>query len=172
MSPNPTGRLRTTATGRDLVLIRTFRAPIDDVWDSVTQPERVGRWFGTWSAEVVVGVPFEFTMTAEEGNPVCAMTVTTCTPPRHLAASTVDDYGTWNLEVNLTEANGVTTLEFIHHLPPDAPLGDVGPGWEYYLDRLVASREGGAMPDFDDYYPSMQDYFNAQGGAEEHAPPA
>ena len=31
MSPTPTGRL----FGHDLVLIRTFRAPIDDVWDAL-----------------------------------------------------------------------------------------------------------------------------------------
>ena len=33
----PTGRLFPTADGNDLVLSRTFRAPIEDVWASVTE---------------------------------------------------------------------------------------------------------------------------------------
>ena len=48
MTPKPTGRL----SGDDLVLTRTFRAPIDDVWTSVTSSESTARWFGgtCWSA--------------------------------------------------------------------------------------------------------------------------
>ena len=39
MSPTPTGRL----FGNDLVLTRTFRAPVSDVWASLTDPERTVR---------------------------------------------------------------------------------------------------------------------------------
>ena len=45
MNPKPIGRLR----GDDLVLTRTFRAPIDDVWTSVTSSESTARWFGPWT---------------------------------------------------------------------------------------------------------------------------
>jgi len=41
-------------------------------------------------------------------------------------------------------------------------VGEVGPGWEYYLDALVASRDGQPAPDFDDYYPAMKEHFEAQ----------
>ncbi len=44
MNPKPTGRLR----GNDLVLSRTFRAPIGDVWTSLTSSESTARWFGPW----------------------------------------------------------------------------------------------------------------------------
>lgn len=37
--------------------------------------------------------------------------------------------------------------------------GDVGPGWEYYLDMLVAAREGEALPSFDDYYPAQRAHY-------------
>jgi hypothetical protein len=43
----------------------------------------------------------------------------------------------------------------------------VGPGWEYYLDRLVAAETGGdvAAIDFDrDYYPAMQEHYREQAG--------
>ena len=161
MAPTPTGQLQATEAGRDLVLVREFHAPIDDVWASVTSVERVGLWFGTWAGDPSVGDTVEFTMTAEDGNATSAMTITACTPPTHVAISNTAEQGTWHLEARLHEADGVTTLEFVHHLPPDAPLGEIGAGWEYYLDRLVASRTGAPMPDFDDYYPSMQAYFES-----------
>ncbi|MET0626900.1 MAG: SRPBCC family protein [Acidimicrobiia bacterium] len=159
MAPTPTAELHATDAGRDLVLVREFRAPIDDVWKSLTTPEGVGPWFGTWSGTPTVGDTVEFTMTAEEGDATSAMTITACTPPEHVAITNADEYGAWHLEARLREADGITTLEFVHHLTPDAPIGEVGAGWEYYLDRLVASRTGAPMPDFDDYYPSMQSYF-------------
>jgi hypothetical protein len=56
-------------------------------------------------------------------------------------------------------AGGVTTLRFVQHLEPGAEVGAVGPGWEYYLDMLVASRSGGPLPDFGDYYPSQAAYY-------------
>lgn len=42
---------------------------------------------------------------------------------------------------------------------PDFLRSHVGPGWEYYLDMLVAARDGAPKPDFDDYYPTMKSYF-------------
>jgi hypothetical protein len=41
----------------------------------------------------------------------------------------------------------------------------MGPGWEYYLDRLVAAETGGdpAAVDFErDYYPAMEEHYRAQ----------
>jgi hypothetical protein len=38
-------------------------------------------------------------------------------------------------------------------------VGEIGPGWEYYLDNLVASRGDGPLPTFDTYYPAQKAYF-------------
>lgn len=53
---------------------------------------------------------------------------------------------TWQHTLELTEAGGVTTLTFTQ-VVPDGPVGadvaaSVGPGWDYYLDRLVTAFEG------------------------------
>ncbi|GGT95339.1 hypothetical protein GCM10010177_62980 [Actinomadura citrea] len=40
--------------------------------------------------------------------------------------------------------------------------GEIGPGWEYYLDMLVAARDGSPEPDFDAYFPAMKPYFIEQ----------
>ena len=50
-------------------------------------------------------------------------------------------------------------LTLVQHLDEGADLGSIGPGWEYYLDMLVASRAGDDLPDFGDYYPAQKEYY-------------
>ena len=158
MSPTPTGRL----VGNDLVLTRTFRAPVDDVWASLTDPERTARWFGPWQGDAAPGGAIKVQMVHEEGQPWMDMTIDACDPPRRLALSSVTEHGNWYLDMVLAESAGVTELRFTQRLADTAGVGEVGPGWEYYLDALTAARDGDPMPSFDDYYPSMKDHFEAQ----------
>lgn len=159
MSPKPTGTVFATATGSVLTLARSFDAPAEDVWASVTEPDRLGRWFGSWTGDAGPGQTVTLTMSAEEGAPTAQVLIVDCVPTRHLAVQMVDASGTWDLELHLAEAGGRTTLELTHHLAADAAVGEVGPGWEYYLDRLVASRNGDPMPDFDSYYPALKRHY-------------
>jgi uncharacterized protein YndB with AHSA1/START domain len=161
MTPKPDGSLTRTEDGTDLVLVRTFRAPIADVWDSLTESERTSRWFGPWSGRPGAGETVTVTMTAEEGSPESQMKIEACEPPHHLAMSSVDDYGTWHLEAHLTERDGVTELRFVQHLTDPSMVGEMGPGWEFYLDRFAAALADGPMPDFGDYYPGMKGYYEA-----------
>lgn len=166
MKPQPTGRVVKGETGAyDLILTRTFPAPIADVWASITEPDRTARWFGTWRGTPGPGRTVEFQMGFEEGTPWGNLTIETCEPPRLLAVSAVDDEGAWHLELRLTEGSGVTTLEFVQHLTDPSVTTHSGPGWEYYLDMLVASRTGQPLPDFDDYYPAQAEYFAEQARA-------
>ncbi|GAA2854263.1 hypothetical protein Acy02nite_49400 [Actinoplanes cyaneus] len=158
MSPTPTGRL----FGNDLVLTRTFRAPIDDVWASLTEPGRTARWFGPWEGDAGPGRTIKVQMVLEEGKPWFDLTVDACEPPSRLAVSAGEDDGRWQVEMVLTETVGVTELRFTQQLTGTDGVGEVGPGWEFYLDALVASRDGTALPSFDDYYPSMKEHFEAQ----------
>lgn len=148
----PTGHLR----GNDLVLTRTFNAPIHDVWESVTTAERTARWYGTWEGDARPGGSIRIKM--NESDNWSDATINACVAPRHLEITTTGPYGS-HLEVTLREANGVTELQFTHHLEDPGGVGDYGPGWEFYLDSLVASRDGSQLPVFEDYYPSQKQYF-------------
>lgn len=161
MTPTPTGRLFRTDNGSDLVITRTFRALADDVWASVTEPERTARWFGPWEGEAGPGRTVKVQMAFEEQEPWIEVRIDACDPPRRLALSMVDEAGTWRMELLLSEVDGVTELRLVHHLSTEEGIGEVGPGWEYYLDMLIASRTGAALPTFDDYYPSQKAYFEA-----------
>ncbi|MFV2017299.1 SRPBCC family protein [Micromonospora sp. LOL_023] len=158
MSPMPTGRL----VGTDLALIRTFRASVADVWASITDPARTAGWFGPWHGDAAPGSTIKVQMAYEEGQPWMDCTIDRCEPPYRLAISALDEHGGWHLEMTLVESAGVTELRFTQHLNGTDGVGEVGPGWEYYLDALVASRAGEPAPNFGDYYPAMKEYFEAQ----------
>jgi uncharacterized protein YndB with AHSA1/START domain len=160
MSPPPTGKLIPTDAGRDLVLTRTLRAGIEDVWASITESERTARWFASWSGEAGPGKTIRYKMSFEgEDAPEADMRIDACEPPHHLAVSTVDEHGSWHLEARLAEADGETVLTLTHHLDDGVDVGSTGPGGEYYLDNLVSSRDGTPLPDFNDYFPAQQAYY-------------
>jgi len=166
MSSTPTGRRETRDFGEVVVLERTFRAPVEDVWASVTEPERLERWVGTWSGDPASGeVVFRMTAEGEEA-PEESLIIQECRPPRLLRAQvrvTGDTTQLWHWEVALAEQDGVTTLTFAQSTAGDISVADVGPGWEYYLDRLVADRDGADVATVDwsrDYYPAMCGYYS------------
>lgn len=155
-APTPTGRL----VGNDLHLTRTFRAPIDDVWKSVTDSESTARWFGPWRwvDKAGPGNLIAYTMIQEENAPESRALVERCEAPRHLAVTTQGGFSV-SYELTLAESGGVTTMTFVHHLADRAMAGDFGPGWEFYLDLLVHVRDGLPFRKFDEYYPSQKQYY-------------
>lgn len=161
MTPEPTGQLVPTPTGYDLILTRTYRAPLGDVWASVTEPERTARWFGPWRGDAAPGRTVEVQLVFEESAPWYPMRIDACEPPHRLAVSTDDTAGAWSLELRLAETDGTTELLLVHHLTSTEQLGEIGPGWEYYLDLLTAARTDGPRRDFDEYYPAQKAYFES-----------
>jgi uncharacterized protein YndB with AHSA1/START domain len=159
--PPPTGRIVRSSGAVDLVLERRFRAPLDDVWESLTAPDSTARWYGRWEGTPGAGNAIRVQMAFEQGEPWTEMTITACEPPRHFALHAKNDYGEWNLELALTHAAGTTTLTFTQRRLDPAAAGEIGPGWEFYLDNLVAARTGEPRPVFDDYYPSQRDHYRA-----------
>jgi len=155
MTSQPTGRLR----GNDLVLSRRFRASIEDVWTSITEPSSTARWFGRWEGEPGVGNEIRIQMGFEDGQPWLTKTIEACEPPRRLVLTAVNSSMTSRLELGLKATDDGCELEFVHHAIDRARVGEVGPGWEYYLDALVASRGDGPRPTFDTYYPAQKAYF-------------
>ena len=75
--------------------------------------------------------------------------------------TTKDAMGAWRLEARLTETDGTTVLDFAQHLDATEAVPDAGPGWEYYLDKLVAAHQGDPDPVWDDYYPAMKPYYES-----------
>ena len=123
---------------RAVVAERTYDTTVDDMWDAITNPERIPRWFLPVSGELKLGGRYQL-----EGN--AGGEVTTCEPPTHLAVTW--EFGeavTW-LDVRLSEApEGGTRLRLEHVAPVDdlghwdqfGP-GAVGIGWDLGLLGLA-----------------------------------
>lgn len=160
-TPVPTGRIAKGPLGREIQLTRKFRSPIDAVWAAMTESERLERWIGRWEGDPRTG-RVDFFMTAEsEDPPAEEYRIEVCEPPHRFAGTTAVGEDQWHLRFELSEYAGVTTLLFAQKIVAD--LGDVGPGWEYYLDRLNATLADGdvAAVRWDAYYPAMRSYYSA-----------
>lgn len=162
---SPRGDVVSDGDGARVVFHRRYPDPIEDVWSAVTEPARLERWIGTWTGTARVGGTIDFRITAEGDEAgVEPVTIVACEPPRHLVLEwTLPEQPLWRVEVQLVEDDGGTALTFVHHLSDAAGFADIGPGWQYYLDRLGASLVGGAMPEFDPYL-ELRDHYTPRPG--------
>jgi len=127
-----------------VLLRRGYDAPIDDVWEAVTQPDRIKRWLMPISGELHVGGSFQL-----EGN--AGGEILTCEPPRLLKVT----FGapTSIVEVRLTpDGDGDTVLELEHTVPIEIAQSGagalyVGPGWDGALLGLGLFLRGEAVGD-------------------------
>ncbi|MEU3601788.1 SRPBCC family protein [Streptomyces sp. NPDC006798] len=161
-SPVPTGRLLACDDGGTaLALARTLTAPPEDVWAHLTDPARTALWFGPWRGEPGPGATVEVRTAFEEGAGWSPLHIEACEPPRRLLVATDPAAESWRLEV-LVSAGGSRTSVELRHLLPEGPvtgLGEIGPGWEYYLDMFTASFAGVPLPAFTAYYPALRGFY-------------
>jgi uncharacterized protein YndB with AHSA1/START domain len=156
---NPTGRIEERDGQLVLVQTREFRASIEDVWAAVTEPERLARWIGTWTGDPTTGSVM-FAMTFEGQEEGDAMVIRVCEPPHRLHVTSQVGEEWWLLELDLTHADGVTTLTFSQPGILPEQVGNVAPGWDYYLDRLVDAETGAdpALRDWQEYAATASHY--------------
>lgn len=171
ITPAATGHKRERESQTYVAFERTFRASIDDVWAAVTESDRLARWIGSWQGDPASG-EVEFRMLFEgEAHSAEKFTIEVCEEPRLLVITTEapSPDGTtqsWHLVLELAESDGVTTFTFFQSVPEPTMAESVGPGWDYYLDRMVLAETGGdpGALDFDDYYPALAEHYRREFG--------
>ncbi|MFI6014180.1 SRPBCC family protein [Streptomyces sp. NPDC051243] len=132
---------------RTVLMRRTFDAELADVWDAVTSPERIGRWFLPVSGEFRVGGRYQ--LQGQAGGEILQ-----CEEPTRLRVSWLygPDPGFSEVEVRLTpdgEERTVLELEHVAVVPPvfwdRFGPGAVGVGWDGALLGLGMHLAGGGM---------------------------
>ena len=129
-------------------LSRTYNAPIDDVWDGLTNPARIGRWFLPVSGDLHLGGTYQF-----EGN--AGGRILSCDRPNGLAVTwEVGGGEPSRVELRLTPVSDeATTLELLHTAAVPEEMwgvygpGAVGVGWDGGLLGLALHLQGGSVGD-------------------------
>lgn len=161
-TPRPTGRLVEGPEGIDLVVTRILPGSVRDTWASITEPERTARWVGRWEGTGAPGETIRLQMGFEEDSPWTDVKIIECEAPHRLRVLTISDHGSWDLSLELSAAGERSELRLVQHRVAPSEVGEIGPGWEYYLDQLVASTTGSPLPNWDHYYPGQREYFEKQ----------
>lgn len=124
-------------------LQRHYDAPVDDVWNAITDPDRLGRWLKPVTGDFRLGGSFELDG-GEHGE------ILACDPPQRLRVSWLfgpeaDEWpGTSEVEVRLSrDPAGGTAFELVHAAAVGEPMfptygpGAGGVGWDLHLLALA-----------------------------------
>ncbi|GAA4708240.1 SRPBCC family protein [Phytohabitans rumicis] len=147
--------------GRTVVLRRRYDAEIDDVWDAITDPERINRWFMPVTGELKVGGSYQL-----KGN--AGGEILRCEPPRLLKVTWV--FGENPTEKDVTEVevrlapggDGATEFELVHTaVVPEEMWSQYGPGatgvgWDLSLLGLSMHLRGESIPDHEEFESSPE----------------
>src|SRR5262245_31191552 len=137
---------RDGAPTRIAVARRTYATDQADLWDALTNAERLPRWLLPISGDLQVGGRYQL-----EGN--AGGVVERCEEPESFAVTwEFSGMVSW-LEITLTPAPDGTDLELVHEAPVDPERweqfgpGAVGVGWDLALMGLGLHIESGAPLD-------------------------
>lgn len=148
-----TGHRRIPAgEGRTVVLRRSYDAAVEDVWDAITNPDRINRWFLPVTGDLRLGGTYQLKDNA-------GGEIVRCEPPHLLKVTWV--YGDNPTEADVSEvevrlsagAGGETVFELEHAAVTDPERWDtygpgaVGVGWDLALLGLSLHFRGESIDD-------------------------
>jgi uncharacterized protein YndB with AHSA1/START domain len=127
---------------RSVVAARTYPTSVDDLWDAITNAERIPRWFLPVSGDLRLGGRYQL-----EGN--ASGEITECEPPRRLALTWEFGGGISWLHVSLWQEGEGSRLELEHVAYEDEHWDQFGPGaagvgWDMALLGLALHVAPGA----------------------------
>lgn len=163
MSFEPTGWLDCSDEIPVLVYERELPVSIETAWKALTVSERTARWIGSWTGAAAPGKSVDVIFLAEEGTPTESVRILKCEPPSRLALATgPDNSAPWLMTVELRESPEGSVLEFRQQMNNGLSPAVVGTGWEFYLDRYVASLSDASAPPFEEYQVMQPHYEELQ----------
>lgn len=155
MPLQPSGKVVRDAAGLTLLVQRTLPLSAEQTWEWLTVSAKLRKWIGGYRGKAAPGGSVDLTMTAEDGSPTLPVTVMRCDPQSRL----VVDWAGQRMTVAIAEVAGATTVYFSQPVADWRDAGTMGPGWEWYFDRLVAAAVGGTVAPFEEYLAVQRPYY-------------
>jgi uncharacterized protein YndB with AHSA1/START domain len=134
------GSLRPEGRGLAVRMEDRYDTGIDDLWDAVTDPDRLARWIGTVTGDLRPGGTIAVSLTSKYEAPG---RVDVCERPHRLLVTF--DPGTDEetvVEAVLTEDGAGTRLTVEERSFPAERAPDHGAGWQAHLEDLAAHLAG------------------------------
>ena len=168
--PRILGSLR-SAGGKGVVRIEDrYDTGIDDLWQALTDPDRLASWYGQVEGDLRPGG--EFRLHVEDADSDATGRVEACEPPRRLQVMTRETEESYRrgqgvppydeaLDAALTADGDQTILVIeVRGMPLDA-IAFYGVGWQIHAENLAAYLTGRTHGDtktrWDDLLPAYQE---------------
>lgn len=129
------GRVTAASTGAGFLLEfdELYDTDVDDLWQAVTTPERLGRWMVPYRGDFRLGGRWE--AIGSNGAVYCVGEITACDPPHGFTTTwQVRGEPPTELVVRLEPDGGGTRLRLRHEGVTDVGYGA---GWHAYLEALA-----------------------------------
>ena len=128
-----------------VTLTRLYDTSVDDLWDALTNAQRIPRWFLPIEGDLKLGGKYQL-----KGN--AGGTITACNPPRQFAATWEFGGGITWIEVTVAADRGKARMTLAHTAIIEAHWNQFGPGavgvgWDLGLRGLGLYIESGAPVD-------------------------
>lgn len=137
-----------TVDGRGLVRIKSrYKTDINDLWEALTDHQRLARWYGRVEGDLRVGG--EFTAFVHGSHWEGRGRVNVCNPPQQLQVTTFEEGSPEKVVTAELVADGDHTVLNIE--VRDIPLNQLsahGAGWQLHVDDLSAYLAGQEGLDF------------------------
>lgn len=139
MTDDIIGVVRVDGAHRAVKLARTFHVGHMGLWDAISQPEHLSRWFAAVTGTLTEGGEFVINFDPDDPTQTTTGTILECRPPHRLVVCWTFPGGTESyVYVELVDQGDSTQLTLDHRqLPVDATAG-YGAGWQTYFEQLTA----------------------------------
>jgi uncharacterized protein YndB with AHSA1/START domain len=137
------GALAGDGARRSVRFERRLDADVEDVWQALVEPERLGRWLAEATIDARVGGNVELRFGDEPGGLVTG-SIRVFDPPRVLEYDwTYPGESESVIRFELTPSGSGTTLVVDHRLLGADAAAGYGAGWHAHLDQLAEELAGG-----------------------------
>jgi uncharacterized protein YndB with AHSA1/START domain len=143
-SENLLGTLTRTGDSAEVTFDRVYATDAADLWNAITTPDRLARWFAPVDGDLEPGGRFTIHF---DDNDVPDCRLTSCDSPHGYAWEWPHTTHTSLVTVALETATDGTRLRLTHTRLPATSAAGYAAGWEVYLRRLIEDAAGREVGD-------------------------
>ncbi len=126
-----------------LMLEQHYDTTALDLWNAVTDPDRLARWFASVDGDFHEGGHFVVDFEEGDASQIASGEVTKCRAPEELQV-------TWNfpgeeqsgVEISIHQESGGALLKLKHLRLSERAAAEYGAGWQAYIEALGADLNG------------------------------